>query len=86
MLFRFSVPAQCVPPHPRVLKAIQSEMRARRLSASDRHLASVAAALAAEPVGVEGLNQGLFYPPSPPAARGPALAPTRAARSRPTKG
>jgi immune inhibitor A len=49
-------------------------------------MTSVAAALAAEPIGVEGLNQGLFYPPSAPAAAGPALAPTRVARSRPTKG
>jgi immune inhibitor A len=82
----FATLAQSIPPHPKVLKAITSEMRARRLSGSDRHMASVAAALAAEPVGVEGLNQGLFYPPAAPAAGGPPLAPTRTARSRPTKG
>ena len=86
MLAPSAIPARRVPPHPKVLHAIQSEMKARRITVGDRHMMSVAAALAAEPVGVEGLNQGLFYPPTVPPAGGPALAPTRTARSRPTKG
>jgi immune inhibitor A len=61
-------------------------MRARKFGGTDRRRTSVAEALAAEPVGIEGLNQGLFYPPTVPPVGGPALAPTRAARSRPTKG
>lgn len=76
----------CVPPHPKVLKAIQHEMKVRKLGGTDRRMASVAAELAAEPVGVEGLNQGLFYPPAVLAAGGPALAPARTARHRPTRG
>ena len=74
------------PPSPQVLKAIRAELKRRRLSPADRRLASVVSELALEPIGLPGFNQGIFYAPEALPARVAALAPTLAARSRPTTG
>jgi immune inhibitor A len=76
----------CVSPSPDVLRAIRGEMSSRQLTVHDRLLFSVAAELAAEPVGVHGLNSGVFYPPAALPAAVAGLAPSVAVRSRPTTG
>lgn len=75
-----------VGPSPEVLKAIRAEMRSRRLTAQDRRLVTIASTLAVEPVGVPGLNEGCFYAEEALPERVGRLAPSRAVRSRPTKG
>jgi len=75
-----------VAPSPEVLKSLQSEIKSKKLNPRDRRMRSVAISLAAEPVGVKGLNQGVFYAEEalPP---GIALAaPSRAVRKRVTTG
>lgn len=75
-----------VGPSPEVLKAIRAEMKSRRLTVQDRRLPAVASALGAELVGAPGLNEGIFYPAEALPKRVAGLAPSRAVRSRPTKG
>ncbi len=75
-----------VGPSPEVLKAIRAEMKKRKLTVHDRRLASVASSLVAEPVGVPGLNAGIFYPEEALPTRAARLALSRAVRSRPTTG
>ena len=74
------------PPSPAVARAIRAEMKRRKLMPADRRLISVAANLGAEPLGVPGLNQGIFYPPISIPDRLASLAPSRAVRARPTTG
>ena len=77
-----------VAPAPEVLEAIRTEIKLRKLTASDRQPATVAPALVAEQAGAPGIDQGIFYPetalPAHIAALG--LAPAKAIRSRPTTG
>lgn len=75
-----------VSPAPEVLQSIRQEMDNRGLTIHDRLLPTVAAELAAEPVGTRGLNAGIFYPPTAPPAAVAGLAPSLAVRSRPTTG
>src|SRR5262245_1768398 len=77
---------QFVAPSPEVLRAIREEMSRRNLTINDRRMASVTADLGAEPVGVRGLNEGIFYPETVLPARVAGLAPSLAVRSRPTTG
>ena len=81
-----SAPPRLVSPAPPVLQAIRSEMSRRQLTVHDRLLFSVAAELGAEPVGVPGLNAGVFYPPTAPPPAVAMLAPSAAVRRRPTTG
>ncbi len=75
-----------VGPAPDVLSAIRKEIKRRKLSVHDRRLSKVASTLVAEPTGAPGMNEGIFYAEDDLPRRVAKLAPSRAVRSRPTKG
>ncbi len=50
-----------VGPSPEVLDSIRSQLKSRGLTEKDRRLPSIASMLVAQPLGVTGLNEGMFY-------------------------
>lgn len=77
---------QFVGPNPAVLKSIRTEMKSKKWSSQDLRMRGVPEALAAEPLAVPGLNEGIFYAPQSLPSRVAALSPSLAARGRPTTG
>ncbi len=75
-----------VPPSPEVLKALRAEIISRRFTVHDLDMPSVASTLVAEPVDQVGLNEGIFYAEEALPKTVAALAPSKAVRSRPTRG
>ncbi len=77
---------QRVAPTLEVSQQIIAEMESRRYTVMDRRTAAGAADLVAEPVGVPGLNEGIFYPPDALPVHALGLSPSRAVRARSTTG
>ncbi len=75
-----------VGPSPEVLAAIRGEMESEGYSPQDRRMPTVEAALAVEPINVQGLNEGIFYPENQVPRMAAGLGPSEAVRARPTTG